>query len=308
DWRLPLETKVNEIINEGISFTGVLTNDIHKEGIKISEVKAFINEFCDKSLKISPTIKGSTVEEKCRELIKYFEDLEKDEKVGISIDGYEKLLADLKETLPNLNDELKKIYEFQEENVLLSDYLLNYNIKPRDLLENIKEKDLELFCGLKNVKTRGDMIINILENYKDAENLYLENYANIGFRNINAVKENGINIKEADLGVKFEDLTKSIFANLGFNVDEEARKKLNTNKDKIDIVLNLGNNELILIECKTVKESGYNKFSSVFRQLKAYIDLAKINDFKVIKSLLVAPDFSDEFIKDCGLEYELNLS
>src|SRR5690606_18147201 len=84
--------------------------------------------------------------------------------------------------------------------------------------------------------------------------------------------------------------------------------KLNTNKDKIDIVLNLGNNELILIECKTVKESGYNKFSSVFRQLKAYIDLAKINDFKVIKSLLVAPDFSDEFIKDCGLEYELNLS
>ena len=74
------------------------------------------------------------------------------------------------------------------------------------------------------------------------------------------------------------------------------------------IVINMGNAELILIECKTIKESGYNRFSSVSRQLKAYIELAKHNDYKVIKSLLVAPDFSDEFVKDCGLDYDLNLS
>jgi hypothetical protein len=91
-------------------------------------------------------------------------------------------------------------------------------------------------------------------------------------------------------------------------VSTDFRKKLNTTKDNIDIVLNLGNNDLILVECKTVKESGYNKFSSVSRQLKAYVDLAKHNDFRVIKFLLVAPDFSDDFVKDCGLEYELNLS
>ena len=28
----------------------------------------------------------------------------------------------------------------------------------------------------------------------------------------------------------------------------------------------------------------------------------------MIKSLLVAPDFTDEFVNDCELEYELNLS
>jgi len=88
----------------------------------------------------------------------------------------------------------------------------------------------------------------------------------------------------------------------------KLRKKLNTKKDKIDVLINIGKNDLILIECKTVKESGYNKFSSVSRQLKAYSDLARINDFKVIKSLLIAPDFSDEFINDCELEYDLNLS
>ncbi|MCD6565985.1 MAG: hypothetical protein J7K53_08570, partial [Bacteroidales bacterium] len=64
----------------------------------------------------------------------------------------------------------------------------------------------------------------------------------------------------------------------------------------------------ILIECKTIKESGYNKFSSVSRQMKAYTNLAIVNDYKVIKTLLVAPDFSDAFVNDCELEYELNLS
>ena len=73
-------------------------------------------------------------------------------------------------------------------------------------------------------------------------------------------------------------------------------------------MINLGKGDLILIECKTVKDSGYNKFSAVSRQLKAYTDLAKKNDYKVIKSLLIAPQFSDEFINDCELEYDLNLS
>ena len=120
--------------------------------------------------------------------------------------------------------------------------------------------------------------MKIGDNYKDVENLYLENYENIGFRNLNALKENGIVLKEAELGLKFEDLTKTIFRSLGFNVDESLKKKLNTKKDKIDILLNLEeNSELIIIECKTVKESGYNKFSSVSRQLKAYYDLARLS-------------------------------
>lgn len=308
DWKLPLDHKIKEIIAEGISFSGILMEDVHKEGTKVTDKKKFINDLCDKGLKISPSLKGTVIEEKTANLIKYFEDIERDEKVGISIDGYEKMLIEMGEVLSGLNKQLKDEFELQEENVLKSGYLLDYNIKPRDVLEIVSEKELEAFCQAKQVKTRGDLILNILDAYKDSENLYLENYENIGFRNLSALKENGIIIKEADLGVKFEELTKKIFGNLGFNIDEGLRKKLNTAKDKIDILINLGNNDLILIECKTIKESGYNKFSSVSRQLKAYANLAKVNDYKVIKSLLVAPDFSDDFIKDCGLEYELNLS
>jgi hypothetical protein len=91
-------------------------------------------------------------------------------------------------------------------------------------------------------------------------------------------------------------------------VDEKLRKSLNNAKNKIDIVINLGNNELILVECKTVKDSGYNKFASVSRQMKAYIDIAQAKGYRVIKSLLIAPEFSEDFEKDCREEIEFNLS
>ncbi len=249
------------------------------------------------------------MEDKVSNLILYFESIEKDEKVSISVDGYEKLLIDLNSDLPELNSVVKAEFELQDEKVLESSYLLDYNIKPRDILDLVPTQDLGKFCIARSISTRGDNVSNILDNYKDVENLYLENFENIGFRNLNVLKENGIFLKEAELGLKFEDLTKVIFTQLGFNVDEILKKKLNTKKDKIDVLINLEeNNELIIIECKTVKESGYNKFSSVSRQLKAYHDLAQNNDYRVIKILLIAPDFSDDFVTDCELDTELNLS
>jgi RecB family endonuclease NucS len=238
----------------------------------------------------------------------YLEEIEKDENVGISVNGYEKLLVDLKEQLPKSNEMLKREFELQEENVLRCDYLLDFNIKPRHVLELINDDELERFCFQMSIKTRGDLVINILENYKDAENLFLENYTKVGFRDLAGLKENGINVKESELGSLFEELTKKIFLGLGFTVDEEFRKQLNTSKDKIDILLKTEDNQIFLVECKSIKESGYNKFSSVSRQLKSYMKLLEKNNLVVTKSILVAPDFSDDFIKDCGLDYELNLS
>ena len=308
DRKLSIEEKIKVIINEGIGIKTILSSSVHKDGTKLTDKKKFVNELWENRLKIQQKLKGLTLEDKIYNLIKYFENREKDEKVGISIDGYEKMLIELNETLPKTNKLVKETFELQDEFVLKSDFLLDYNIKPRDILDIIPQNDLVKFCKERNIKTRGDEILNILDNYKDAENLYLENYENIGYRDINSLKDNGITIKESELGVKFEELTKNIFKKLGFNVDEKLRKKLNTRKDKIDIILNLGDDELIIVECKTVKESGYNKFSSVSRQLKAYNQLVEKNGFSVRKLLLVAPDFSDDFIEDCEMDVELDLS
>jgi hypothetical protein len=307
DRKSSLSTKIDEIIKEGISFSGLLLNEIYKEGTTLTEKKKVLNELCEKGLNI-PNLKGSTLEDKIKNLIEYFENVEKDEKVGISLDGFDKLLSEINVSLPKLNRAMKEQFQLQEEFVLKANFLLDYNIKPRDILDLIDKTDLAKFIKDNGIKQRGDDILNILDHYKDVENLYLENYQNVAYRNLNLLKENGITIKESELGLKFEELTKIIFKGLGFNVDEKEKNKMNTQKDIMDILLNFGNDEIIIVECKTIKEKGYNKFSSVSRQLKSYQNLALKNNKRILKILLVAPEFSDDFVLDCEMDTEMNLS
>lgn len=308
DRKQSLELKIKEIINEGIAFSDVLSSDVHKEGTNVSEKKKFLNELWSKNLGLNPALKGTTLEDKIENIIAYFESIEKDEKVGISVDGYEKLLTELSETLPKLNAQVKSEFELQEEAVLRSELLLDYNIKPRDILDLISATDISSFIKARELKSRGNDIENVLDAYKDSENLYLENYENIGARDLNTLKDNGIRIKESELGVKFEELTKNIFEQLGFNVNEQLRQEINTKKDKIDILLSLDNNDLFIVECKTIKESGYNKFSSISRQVGSYFKLAEEKGYRVSKILIIAPEFSNDFVTDCELDSELNLS
>lgn len=305
--KLNSSQKIEEIIKEGVSYRSLLITDIHKDGTTLTEKKKTLNELCEKGLGIK-NLKGSTLDDKIGSLIHHFENIEKDEKLGMSIDGFDKMLSELNESLPKLNKQIKDQFELQDEFVLKASFLIDYNIKPRDILDLIDSSELKQFIKDNGIKQRGDDILNSLEHYKDAENLYLENYANVGFRDLNQLKENGIAIKESELGLKFEELTKTIFTKLGFNVDEKLKRKINTKKDMIDILLNMDNNEVIIVECKTSKERGYNKFSSVSRQLKSYQNLTLSNDLRITKILLVAPEFSDDFVTDVEMDTEMNLS
>jgi hypothetical protein len=307
DRKLSYAQKIEKIIKEGVSFTSLLSEDIYKQESTLTEKKKTLNELCEKGLNIA-NLKGSTLDDKISSLIEHFENVERDEKVGISLDGFDKLLSELNQSLPKLNKHIKDQFELQEEFVLKADFLLDYNIKPRDILDLILKPDLTKFIKDNGIKQRGDDILNILEHYKDVENLYLDNYENVAYRNLNLLKENGITVKESELGIKFEDLTKVIFKSLGFNVDDTFKNKLNTQKDMMDILLNLDNNEIIIVECKTSKERGYNKFSAVSRQLKSYQNLALKNNLRIVKILLVAPEFSDDFVTDCEMDTEMNLS
>lgn len=307
DRKLSYSEKVEKIIKEGVSFTSILKTGIYREGTTLTDKKKQLSELCEKGLNIK-RLKGVTLDEKIQNLISYFDSIEADEKISISLAGYEKMLAELNNSLPKLNKQIRAQFELQPEFVLSADFLLDYNIKPRDILDLINKDDLLRFMKERGIKQRGDDILNVLDHYKDAENLYLENFENIAYRNLNALKENGILIKESELGVKFEELTKIIFEKLGFNVDEKLRRSINTKKNKIDILIDLGNDEVIIVECKTIKERGYNKFSSVSRQLKSYQKLAMDKNLRVSKILLVAPEFSDDFITDCEMDMEMNLS
>lgn len=307
DRNLTFLEKIEEIITEGISFRSLLMNDIYKKDSNLTEKKKTLNELCDKRLNIE-NLRGSTLDDKIQSLITYFDNVEKDENIHISLDGFEKMLTELNSSLPKLNTDIRDQFEIQDEFVLKADLLLDYNIKPRDILDLVAKEDFKKFIGDNGIKQRGDDILNTLEHYKDAENLYLENYEKVAYRDLNTLKENGITVKESELGVKFEELTRKIFLQLGFNVDEELRKSLNTKKDLIDILLHIENGDVIIVECKSSKERGYNKFSTVSRQLKSYKSATEKNRIRVAKILLIAPEFSDDFITDCEMNTELNLS
>jgi|TARA_Y100000031_G_C8203841_1_gene377600 hypothetical protein len=42
--------------------------------------------------------------------------------------------------------------------------------------------------------------------------------------------------------------------------------------------------------------------------IKSYQNLALKNDLRILKILLIAPEFSDDFITDCEMDTEMNLS
>ncbi|MBE0661675.1 MAG: hypothetical protein IH597_04325 [Bacteroidales bacterium] len=305
---LDYDSKIKQIIREGISFTNLLVTELHKDNTTVTDRKKFVNDLWEKGLKVTTPLRGITLDEKIENIISYFEELERDEKVGISVEGYEKLLIDLTASIKSFKKYVSDEFEFSEDVIIDTPTLLIYNIKPRDILDIIPSDELKSFAAALQIKSKGDLISNIIEAYKDAENLLIENYEAIGYRNLSYLKDNGITIKESEIGIKFEEVTKSIFEKFGFHVDDKLKNKLCTAKDKPDIFLNLGNNDVIIIECKTVKESGYNKFSYVSRQIQSYVNLAKDNGLNVVKSLLIAPNFSDDFVNDCDLEFEINLS
>jgi len=306
---IELTLKIKVIINQGISLKTIFTQDVLSEGIPLNDKKKELNLIMQ-NLGIEP--KGTTLEDKADLIVKHFNTIEKDEKLGLAIDGYIKLCSDLDASDLQINEIVNGQFEFIDERnsvkILNPELLLDHSIKPKDILELLSKDKLKDFCVLMNFKTRGDLIEVILDSYTDSQNIYIENYNHLGNRDLLALKTNGINISVDEVGLKYEEITKRLLIDLGFHIDETLKKQVNTTKDKIDILINIGNKEVILVECKTAKSTKFNKFSQCSRQMKAYHKLLSEQGFRVIKSLLIAPDFTQDFIDECEIEIDLNLS
>ena len=305
---LPRAQKIKLFINQGVGFREMIGSDIFKDGVGAAEKKSFLNTFIAKDLKISLGSKGVTVADKLQKLVEHFNQLDEDSTVGMSLDGYHLLLRDVSEKYPKLNAIIKEEFELQNEEVLSGDYLLDYNIKPRDILELIAEDELLKVCETLGIKSRGDCVHNILHAYKDTQSILIEHYELLANRDYKGLQAQGINIRETDIGLRFEEITAIIFDRLGLQVDRALKKAVSTAKDKVDIVIRNGETEVILVECKTSKNSGYTKFSSISRQIASYQRLLERKGYRVIKSLVVANDFTDDFVNACELEMSLNIS
>ena len=144
DYKLTLNEKIEQIIASGVSFSDVLRDDIHKADSKMIDKKKAISALCDEKLQISPAIKGATLDEKIDNLIAYFAKQYADEKIGISTGGYERLLLDLDQFVKGASKTIRSAYQLQEEEVMHGEFLADFNIMPRDVLELFAP---EALCG-----------------------------------------------------------------------------------------------------------------------------------------------------------------
>jgi hypothetical protein len=308
DRKLSRNRKTKEIIEQGMNTTHLLTSDIFSEKIMKADRVKRIQNLIVKDLEIDLPVFGRSLEDKVENLINYFNELEKDETTSLSRDGFNTYLTQLKESVPEINHRIKEEFELQDEDVMSSEILTDYNIGPRDVSYLLKRKELVDFCKKYGIKSRGNLVYNIINSFRNITDLYLENFECVGCRDIQTLKEKGLAVKESELGSLYEKLTKDIFKKLGFNVDEKLRQELNASRAKMDIVLNLGGKDIIIVECKSVKDKDYNKYTAVSRQLKSYQNACRKKGFHVSQVVIVSNEFTEDFISECEYDYELSIS
>jgi len=286
----------------------LLCNDLFQEKVtKIDRAKR-IQALITKDLNINLPKLGRSLNEKVYMLLDYLRNQEREDSTALSKDGFSKLISLLAEFKPDLIQIVKSEFELQEDEVMQADLLSNYGIGPRDLLYLLHKDDLIEFCKQNRINSRGNHVLNIIDSFRNIQDLYLDNFVEIGRRDINALKDKGIVVKESEFGSLYEKLTKDLFKKLGFNVDETIRANLNTVRSKMDILINLGGKDVIIGECKTIKDKDYNKYTAVSRQLKSYEALCKKYGYHVNQVLLISNEFTEDFISECEYEYDLDIS
>lgn len=306
DRKLDRSEKINSIIDQGVNVTGLLTDDMHNAKTTKVEKAKRIQDLILKDLNIDLPKMGRSLDERVYILLDYLRNQEKEDTTSLSKDGMAKLLSLLVGFKPNLNEIVKKEFEIQNDDVMNVGLLNDYNIGPRDLLYLIPKTDLTEFCKINKINSRGNQISHVINSFRNVQDLYLDNFVEIGCRDLNTLKDKGLIVKESELGLLYEKVTKDIFHKLGFNVDETLKKKLNNARSKMDILINIGSKDVIIVECKTTKDKDYNKYTAVSRQLKSYETLCKKNGHHVNQVVIVSNDFTEDFISEC--EYDLDLS
>ncbi|MDA3816215.1 MAG: hypothetical protein PF486_02490 [Prolixibacteraceae bacterium] len=300
--------KIKAILHQGVNVTSLISNEIFQDKVNKGDRAKRIQELITKDLDISVPKLGRSLEERIYILLDYFRNQEKEDSTSLSKDGLTKLVALLVEFKPDLNKMVKAEFELQEDEVMTADLLSDYGIGPRDLLYLLSKIELVEFSKQNKINSRGNNVLNIINSFRNIQDLYLDNYVEIGCRDINSLKDKGLVVKESELGSLYEKLTKDLFKRLGFHVDEKLRSTVNNARSKMDVLINLGSKDVIIAECKTFKDKDYNKFTAVSRQLKSYEALCKKNGYHVNQAIVVSNDFTEDFIGECEYEYDISIS
>lgn len=301
------QEKISTIAHSGLSIKNILMSDIHNDDATQNQRKERIKQLIeDMDLDISRI--GTRLQDRIDVLIDYLKTSEEDEFNALSVSGYKELLESLAQADPNVEERIRADFEIENKETLDPERLKALSITPLDILYLYSNDEIKTIRNDMGLPRRGNPRSQIIDSFASANDKLIENYHLLACRDLQGLHAVGIDIKESDIGIKFEETTRSILEQLGMNVDEDLRKDINTAKDKADIIVSLENDDVIVGEAKSFKNGQFAKYSTTSRQVKAYVKRCETNGHRVAQVLIVAPEFSEDFIDAADMDTEINIS
>ena len=306
--------KINGIVHLGLDIKKILSHYIFSDEALLNDKKERLKIMID-DLNIDVKKTGKTIESRIDIIVNSLNNIFSTESNILSLASFNDLLDKLNLFFEAktgkcdlLSSSIRQQFEIEEQEKIDSNRLKSLSITPYDvlfILDNQDIKDISKECKISN---RGNVRSNIIDSFNDATDKLIENYVSLANRNLIALHSKGLSLNEADIGLKFEEATRTILEEIGLSVDEDLRKSLNTSKNKIDLIISSGNDDIIVGEMKTCKGGEYNSYSAISRQTKSYVKLCEQADKNVTQVLIIAPGFSQDFIENAELDPDINIS
>jgi hypothetical protein len=299
--------KIEVILHMCLPVSQILKVDLYSADTNTNERKERLKQLII-DLDIGLEKLGTTLDERSGLIINALNNCAEREFDALSATGFKELFATLQQHFPGLPKLLRQEFELEDNEELDVDKLRALSITPHDILFMLSNDEIKSVNESMGLSKRGNFRLNILESFADATDKLIENYAALARRDLATLKNEGIEIAEAEIGIKFEEVTKAIFEQLGLAVDEDLRKLINTAKDQADILISVSEDDIIIGEAKTCKNGDFAKYSSTSRQVKAYVNRCENAGKRVAQVLIVAPSFSDDFVESAEMDTEVNIS
>ncbi|MDP5142571.1 hypothetical protein ORJ00_07435 [Rheinheimera baltica] len=308
--------KISTILHSGIAVRDMLSRDLFDEADNQNKRKDRLKQLIA-DLDIDADKIGFTLDERIDVILQSLNTAADREFDAISATGYKEMFDALVQNFQGtdatgapetLVQRIRCEYELEETEEINVERLRALSITPHDVLYLLTNDEVKELRDNLKLPRKGNPRTNILEAFANANDKLIENYAALAKRDLSALKAVGIEINEADIGVKFEEATKTILEQLELDVDEELRKSINTAKDKADIIITISDDDIIIGEAKTCKEGDFAKYSATSRQIKAYVNRCENQGKRVAQVLIIAPSFSQDFIESAEMDTEVNIS
>ncbi|VAW48459.1 FIG00786943: hypothetical protein [hydrothermal vent metagenome] len=301
------QDKIKYITHAGISIRSVLSRDMFGSGDTLSQRKDRLKLLID-DLDMTTSRLGVTLDDRIDVVVESLTAGVEAEFNALSASGFKELVNSLSETVPSVIDRLRCDFEIEEIETIEPDSLRALGISPLDILYLYTNDEVKKIRGAMGLSKRNNPRSSILESFASANDRLIENYGMLARRDLSGLQSVGIDIRESEIGLKFEEVTRTIFEQLGMQVDEDLRKQISTAKDKADIIVSLGGDDVIVGEVKSYKNGDFPRYSSTSRQVKSYVNRCEANGKRVAQTLIVAPSFSQDFIDSAEMDADINIS